>query len=87
MKLIFLQDLVVGKWQLIATTAEGQTCTYKFRANTKVKAGEQVTVWSTDAGQDHDPPHHLVMSEQQWAISDQMKIQLINAVGEVRVVC
>lgn len=76
----------VGKWQIIATT-DDLTCTYKFRANTKVKTGENVTIWSSDAGVDHEPPHNLVMSGgQQWTFADQMTIQILNAIGEVRTI-
>jgi len=75
------KELAVGKWQIISKVGD-QSCTFKFRAQSKVKAGEFVTVWSYDAGHDHEPPSNLVMSGQQWVVSDIMTIQILNASGE-----
>lgn len=78
-----LQEIVVGKWQVIAKAGD-VTCAFKFRANSKVKVGDAVKIWSSDAGVDHEPPHNLVMHDLQWHFADQMTIQILNAQGEVR---
>uniref|UniRef100_A0A1B6EN38 LTD domain-containing protein n=1 Tax=Cuerna arida TaxID=1464854 RepID=A0A1B6EN38_9HEMI len=75
------RELLVGRWQVTAKTSDG-SCSFKFRANSKVKAGDTVTIWSQDSGQDHEPPHHLLMSGQQWTVADQMTIQILNQTGE-----
>ncbi|XP_054277708.1 lamin Dm0-like [Macrosteles quadrilineatus] len=72
------KEVLVGKWQVIARTFDGAQSSFKFRANSKVKAGEEVTIWSSDSGRDHEPPHHHVMAEQSWTVSDQMTLQIIN---------
>jgi len=76
------KEVLVGKWQIVARTYDGAQSSFKFRANSKVKAGEEVTIWSGNSGHDHEPPHHHVMSEQAWTVADQMTIQIINGSEE-----
>lgn len=42
-----------------------------------------ITIWSSDAGQSHDPPSNLVMKGQKWFTADSMTTKLVNNDGEV----
>ena len=42
-----------------------------------------MTVWSSDSGVTHEPPHNIVMKGQRFFVSDEMSTRLINQDGEV----
>lgn len=56
--------------------------TYKFHRAIKVEANATITVWSSDAGVDHEPPANLVMKGQRWFVADNMTTTLLNNNGE-----
>ncbi|XP_052280565.1 lamin Dm0-like [Dreissena polymorpha] len=71
------EDIVLGGWTLKHTAGENETL-YKFHRNLKLAAGQFVTVWSSNAGQTHNPPSDLVMKGQQWFVADEMKTVLMH---------
>lgn len=58
---------------------------FKFHRTVKVDGGSSVTVWSSDSGVTHEPPHNIVMKGQRFFVSDDMSTRLINQDGEVMV--
>lgn len=71
----------IGGWQLLRTTAGGIETTFKFHRSVKLDGGATVTVWSSDAGANHEPPASIVMNTQKWYVGDNTKTLLLNADG------
>lgn len=70
------EDMILGNnWKLVHVAGDKET-TYKFHRN-KLGAGQFVTIWSSNAGQTHNPPTDLVMKGQQWFTGDDMKTLLL----------
>lgn len=69
----------IGGWQLLRTTAGGIETTFKFHRSVKLEGGATVTVWSSDAGANHEPPGNIVMNTQKWYVGDNTKTLLLNA--------
>jgi lamin B len=73
----------IGGWQLNRKSGSNETV-FKFHRSVKIDAGATSTVWSSDAGQTHEPPATIVMKGQKWFAGDTYTTQLLNADGEVR---
>lgn len=71
------KDIAVGAWQLLHTTGDQET-NFKFHRSLVVKAGKTCTVWSSDAGQTHNPPTDIVMKGKRWFVGDEMKSVLVD---------
>lgn len=52
----------------------------------KLEPGAIATVWSADAGVDHDPPRDIVMKGQKWFVADTFTTKLINNDQEVGII-
>lgn len=76
------EDVAIGNWVLKHTAGDKET-TYKFHRNLLLRAGQYVTVWSSSAGQTHNPPSDLVMKGQTWFTGDEMKTVLIKDEEEI----
>lgn len=70
-------------WQ-VARKAGLLETVFKFHRSVKLEAGGIITIWSEDAGQEHNPPHNIVMKSKKWFVSDHMTTILINNLDEVR---
>lgn len=79
-----MQEVSLSGWQILRKAGNDEA-TYKFHRSVKLEAGGTLTVWSSDAGQTHEPPHHLVMKGQKWVIGDAMTTTVYNNAGEVSV--
>lgn len=71
------KDIAVGAWQLLHTAGDQET-NFKFHRSLVVKAGKTCTVWSSDAGQTHNPPNDIVMKGKRWFVGDEMKSVLVD---------
>lgn len=76
-----LQEVNLGGWQLVRSAGNHETI-FKFHRSVKIDGNGSVTVWSADAGVTHEPPQTIVMKQQKWFVSENMKTQLLNADGE-----
>lgn len=56
---------------------------FKFHRTVKLEPGAIATVWSADAGVDHDPPRDIVMKGQKWFVADSFTTTLLNNDQEV----
>lgn len=78
-----LQEAVIGGWQLIRQAGDSEA-TFRFHRSVKIEPGSIITVWSSDAGQTHEPPTNIVMKTQKWVVGEVMTTALMNPQGEVR---
>ncbi|GLH11020.1 Lamin Dm0 [Gryllus bimaculatus] len=86
LKLMVVKELetteaAIGGWQVVRRAGDNET-TFKFHRSVKIEPGSAITVWSSDAGQVHDPPSNIVMKSQKWVIAESMNTTLINPNGE-----
>ncbi|KAK7862761.1 hypothetical protein R5R35_010381 [Gryllus longicercus] len=75
------KEAAIGGWQVVRRAGDNET-TFKFHRSVKIEPGSAITVWSSDAGQVHDPPSNIVMKSQKWVIAESMNTTLINPNGE-----
>lgn len=75
------KEVQVGGWTLVRKVGTNETV-FKFHRTVKVDGGSFVTVWSSDLGQNHEPPSTIVMKGQKWFAGDNMTTQLLNGDGE-----
>lgn len=75
------KDIVLSGWQIVRRAGDNETL-FKFHRTVKLEAGATITVWSSDVGQDHEPPTNIVMKGQKWFVGDNMSTLLINNAGE-----
>lgn len=75
------KDIPINGWKIQHKAGEDEVV-FKFYRNATLKAGEYVTVWSSDTETTHNPPHDLVMKNKSWGVSDNMRTALLNAEGE-----
>lgn len=61
--------------------ADNQLTEYKFSKSAVIKPGQQITVWSSNCGQTHEPPSDLVMNAQRWFVGDSMITILVDKEG------
>uniref|UniRef100_A0A914HSS4 Lamin n=1 Tax=Globodera rostochiensis TaxID=31243 RepID=A0A914HSS4_GLORO len=76
------EDIAIGGWQL-KSVASAKEVTFKLHSRTVIKAGKMVTIWSSNSGQEHQPPSNLVMKLQQWPQGDAIRTELLNSDREV----
>jgi len=76
-----VDDLNIGGWTL-SNEADGQETSYKFHRTTILKPGDMCTVYSSDSGEEHNPPNTLVMKKGGWVISGENVTKLMNKDGE-----
>jgi len=76
-----VDDLNIGGWTL-SNEADGQETSYKFHRTTILKPGDMCTVYSSDSGEEHNPPNTLVMKKGGWVISGENVTKLMNKEGE-----
>uniref|UniRef100_A0A8C9WCB9 Lamin B2 n=1 Tax=Scleropages formosus TaxID=113540 RepID=A0A8C9WCB9_SCLFO len=78
------KDQSLGSWRLKRQIGEGEEIAYKFTPKYVLKAGQTVTVWSSDAGVSHSPPTDLLWkSQSSWGTGDNILTVLVNSEGEV----
>lgn len=70
-------------WQL-SRIAGDEELAFKFTRGTKILGGQTITIWSVDAGINHEPPNNLVMKKK-WPVAEAMRSVLANADKEVRI--
>ncbi|XP_043225659.1 lamin-C-like [Amphibalanus amphitrite] len=75
------KEVSLGGMQLVRK-ADGNETDYKFHRAIKLGAGEETTVWASEAGAVHDAPHSLVMKGQTWFVADKMTTTLYDMEGE-----
>ncbi|KAK7465184.1 hypothetical protein BaRGS_00037647 [Batillaria attramentaria] len=80
------KDIAVGSWQLQHSAGDKET-TFKFHRSLVVKAGKTTTVWSSDAGETHNPPNDIVMKGKRWFVADEMKTVLVDTDEEEMATC
>ncbi|KAF2904566.1 hypothetical protein ILUMI_01613 [Ignelater luminosus] len=75
------KEMSIGGWQLVRKAGDLESV-YKFHRSLKLEPKSYVTVWSSNLGKDHEPPHSLVMKSQQWFVSDNMTTMLLDSNGD-----
>jgi predicted nucleic acid-binding Zn-ribbon protein len=80
------KDVSIGGWLLRHTVGDDET-TYKFHRSVLLKAQHELTVWSSDSEQTHNPPTDFVMKGQTWHAGDAMKTALLDTKGEEQASC
>ncbi|KAJ3598929.1 hypothetical protein NHX12_032892 [Muraenolepis orangiensis] len=77
------EDQPLGSWRLKRQVDGGEEVTYKFSPKFILKAGQTVTVWSSDAGMAHGPPSDLLWKSQaSWGTGNDIITTLVNSDGE-----
>ncbi|XP_036410193.1 lamin-B2-like [Megalops cyprinoides] len=77
------KDQSLGSWRLRRQIGDGEEITYKFTPKYVLKAGQTVTVWSSNAGVSHSPPTDLLWKSQPtWGTGDNILTSLLNSDGE-----
>ncbi|KAG7456553.1 hypothetical protein MATL_G00237060 [Megalops atlanticus] len=77
------KDQSLGSWRLRRQIGDGEEITYKFTPKYVLKAGQTVTVWSSNAGVSHSPPTDLLWKSQPtWGTGDIILTSLLNSDGE-----
>ncbi|XP_046978688.1 lamin-C-like [Vanessa cardui] len=71
------KELSLGGFQIIRKAGDQETV-FKFHRTVKLEPGAISTVWSADAGVDHDPPRDIVMKGQKWFVADNFTTTLFN---------
>lgn len=75
------KEVALGGWQVIRKTAD-QEIVYKFHRTVKIEPNSYITIWSSDAGHNNEPPSNLVMKGQKWFVADNMTTSIVNNNGE-----
>uniref|UniRef100_A0A0B7AB85 LTD domain-containing protein n=1 Tax=Arion vulgaris TaxID=1028688 RepID=A0A0B7AB85_9EUPU len=70
------KDIPLNQWQIRHVAEENET-RHKFAKNI-IKAGQSLTLWSSDSDQIHNPPHDLVMKGKRWFVSSKMITTLLD---------
>nr|CAD7589359.1 unnamed protein product [Timema genevievae] len=78
------KEIVLSGWQIHRVAGEEETI-FKFHRSVKMEPDVTITVWSSDAGQTHEPPTNIVMKSQRWFVADNMTTTLINSSAELAV--
>uniref|UniRef100_A0A1A9WHW3 LTD domain-containing protein n=1 Tax=Glossina brevipalpis TaxID=37001 RepID=A0A1A9WHW3_9MUSC len=74
------EEVNLTGWQLTCT-AGNEELTFKFTRGTKITAGQTITIWSVDAGANHEPPTNMVMKKK-WPTAASTRTVLTNAEKE-----
>ncbi|XP_063225529.1 lamin Dm0-like [Bacillus rossius redtenbacheri] len=75
------KEITLSGWQIVRVAGSEET-NFKFHRSVKMEPDATITIWSSDIGQTHEPPHNLVMKSQRWFVGDNMTTALINIEGE-----
>lgn len=75
------KELSLGGWQVVRKAGDAEVV-FKFHRTVKIEPNAYITIWSSDSGQDHEPPSNLVMKGQRWFVADNMSTSIINNNGE-----
>ncbi|XP_026463158.1 lamin-C-like isoform X1 [Ctenocephalides felis] len=75
------KEVSLGGWQITRKAGDAETV-FKFHRTLKLEPGASTTVWSSDEGQDHEPPSNIVMKGQKWFVGDNINTSLANSNGE-----
>ncbi|KAI1722325.1 intermediate filament protein domain-containing protein [Ditylenchus destructor] len=75
-------DMSIGAWY-VRSTADDKEVKFKFHSRQAIKAGKSITIWSNNSGQEHNPPHNIVMKNQKWPVADAIRVELLNDEQEV----
>ncbi|BFZ01480.1 hypothetical protein BsWGS_04519 [Bradybaena similaris] len=70
------KDIPLNHWQIRHVAGENET-RHKFGKNI-IKAGQSLTLWSSDSDQTHNPPHDLVLRGKRWFVSSEMTTSLLD---------
>lgn len=77
------EDQNLGNWQLKRQVGSNSPIIFKFPSKFTLKAGQRVTIWSSNGGGTHSPPSDLVWKTQSsWGTGDVFQTTLISANGE-----
>ncbi|XP_060702063.1 lamin-B2 [Hemiscyllium ocellatum] len=76
------KDQPLGGWRLKRQIGDGEEMVYKFTPKYTLKAGQEVKIWSADAGKAHSPPTDLLWKNHSWGTGDEIKTVLVNSDGE-----
>lgn len=78
------QDQALGGWNLKRQVDNGDEISYKFSAKYILKAGKEVTIWSSGSGHPQNAPSDLVFKSQKtWGTGKEVVSTLVDASGEV----
>jgi lamin B len=78
------KEFPIGGWIIRRKAIDtNQEAEYKFHKSVVIKPGQQINVWSSNAGITHDPPNDLVMNAQRWFAGDKMITVLNDKDGNV----
>jgi lamin B len=72
-----VEDISIGNW-LIRSTAGDQETTFKFHSRAKIQAGKHVTIWSSNANAEHQPPISIIMKNQNWPHDRFIRTDVLN---------
>lgn len=75
------KELSLGGWQVVRRAGDSEVL-FKFHRTVKIEPNAYVTIWSSDSGQDHEPPTNLVMKGQRWFVADNMTTTILNNNGD-----
>uniref|UniRef100_A0A914M917 Uncharacterized protein n=1 Tax=Meloidogyne incognita TaxID=6306 RepID=A0A914M917_MELIC len=76
------ETISVGNWVVRSTAGELET-TFKFPSRAKALPGKHVTIWSSNANAEHQPPNSYVMKNQIWPHDRCIRTELLNPDREV----
>lgn len=77
------EEINLTGWQLSRIAGEEELA-FKFTRGSKILGGQTITIWSVDAGINHEPPTNMVMKKK-WPVAEAMRSVLSNADKEVRI--
>ncbi|KRX13921.1 Lamin-C [Trichinella nelsoni] len=75
------KDLSLNGWSVVRAGTDREV-TYKFHPKLVMKPGKQLTVWSANAGVQHNPPSDLVMKNQHWPVGNRIRTSVVNPQDE-----
>uniref|UniRef100_UPI00358E8F79 lamin-B1-like isoform X2 n=1 Tax=Myxine glutinosa TaxID=7769 RepID=UPI00358E8F79 len=77
------QDQPLGGWMLKRSIEDQPAISYKFTPRYVLRAGQTVTVWTTDARVTHNPPANLLWkSQNSWGTGDNVHTSLVDSSGQ-----
>ncbi|KRZ02398.1 Lamin-C [Trichinella zimbabwensis] len=75
------KDLSLNGWSVVRAGTDREV-TYKFHPKLVMKPGKQLTIWSANAGVQHNPPSDLVMKNQHWPVGNRIRSSVVNPQDE-----
>ncbi|KAF7635054.1 hypothetical protein Mgra_00005495 [Meloidogyne graminicola] len=77
-----VDDISIANWVVRSTAGDIET-TFKFHSRAKLQAGKTVTIWSSNANAEHQPPNSFVMKNQMWPHDRFIRTDVLNADREL----